>query len=73
MPEEVIFDEYKELEELMLEILEDKYDFEFNTVNSFYMFDNFMGVTLKTAITGTDMQINYYVMITCYYQQNQKQ
>ncbi len=36
------------------------YDFEFNTVNSFYMFDNFMAVTLKTAITGTDMQINYY-------------
>ena len=29
MPEEVIFDEYKELEELMLEILEDKYAFEF--------------------------------------------
>ena len=29
MPEEVIFDEYKELEELMLEVLEDKYAFEF--------------------------------------------
>ena len=27
--EEVIFDEYKELEELMLEVLEDKYAFEF--------------------------------------------
>lgn len=29
MPEEVIFDEYQELEELMLEVLEDKYAFEF--------------------------------------------
>ena len=29
MPEEVIFDEYKELEALMLEVLEDKYAFEF--------------------------------------------
>ena len=27
--EEEIFDEYKELEELMLEVLEDKYAFEF--------------------------------------------
>lgn len=29
MTEEVIFDEYKEFEELMLEVLEDKYAFEF--------------------------------------------
>lgn len=31
MNEEEIFDEYADLDELMLEILEDKYDFEFNT------------------------------------------
>ena len=30
MNEEEIFDEYADLDELMLEILEDKYDFEFN-------------------------------------------
>ena len=30
MNEEEIFDEYMDLDELMLEILEDKYDFEFN-------------------------------------------
>ena len=31
MNEEEIFNEYVDLDELMLEILEDKYDFEFNT------------------------------------------
>ena len=30
MNEEEIFDEYADLDELMLEISEDKYDFEFN-------------------------------------------